>query len=119
MIQQDGRPWRFGIHASVIQLLALFLAGLSLDGGITEGACTLASLQFWTCSASLLWWHDGRASRTDLFFLRWGLLAFVLVGTPLLRPAFRWQATAAGGVMPPNWYIVSKVKGAHPGTGTE
>src|SRR5262249_4670640 len=91
MIQQDRMPWRFGTHASVIQLLALFITSTSLDGGITQGAGTLASLLFWICSASLLWWHEGRASRVELFFLRWGLLAFVLIGTPLLRPVVeRW-----------------------------
>ena len=90
MIQQDRMPWRFGTHASVIQLLALFMSA-SPDAGINQGACTLASLLFWTCSASLLWWHGGRVSRMDLFFLRWGLLAFVLIGTPLLRPVVeRW-----------------------------
>jgi hypothetical protein len=62
-----------------------------MDGGITQGAFTLASLLIWSCSASLWWWHEGHASRVDLFFLRWGLLAFVLIGTPLLRPVVeRW-----------------------------
>jgi len=28
----------------------------------------------------------------DLFFFRWGLLAFVLIGTPLLRPVVEWWA---------------------------
>jgi hypothetical protein len=86
MIERDRMPWRFGTHASVIQLLAWLAVGTSMDGGITEGAFTLASLLFWTCSASLLWWREGRPSRVDLLFLRWGLLAFVFVGTPLLRP---------------------------------
>jgi hypothetical protein len=85
-------PRRFATHASVIQLLAWLITATTLDGGTTQNACALASLLFWTCSASLLWWHDGRASRLDLFFLRWGLLAFVLIGTPLLRPAVeRWD----------------------------
>lgn len=86
MMQQERIPWRFGAHASVIQLLALFAGLISLDGGATEEACTLASLLFWACSVSLLLWHRGRASPLDLLFFRWGLLAFVLVGTPLLRP---------------------------------
>jgi len=79
-------PWRFGTHASVIQLVALFITGLSVDGETTLSACALASLLFWTSAVSLLLWHRGRASRMDLFFLRWGLLAFVLIGTPLVRP---------------------------------
>src|SRR5437773_11575302 len=83
MIQQERIPWRFGIHASVIQLLALFIAGTSVDGGTTLNASALASLGFWSCAVSLLWWHRGRASRTERLFLRWGLLAFVLIGTPL------------------------------------
>jgi hypothetical protein len=91
MVRQDQMPSRFGIHASVIQLLAWLTTGTVLDGGISQGAFTLASLLFWTCSGSLLWSHEGRASRVELFFLRWGLLAFVLIGTPLLRPVVeRW-----------------------------
>ena len=86
MIQQERIPCRCGTHASVIQLFALLIIGSALDGGTTQYACTLASLLFWTCSGSLLLWHRGRASRIDLLFLRWGLLAFVLIGTPLFRP---------------------------------
>src|SRR5262245_5869333 len=86
MIQPDRMQGRFGTHASVIQLLAWFTIDTAPDGGTTEGAFTLASLLFWTCSALLLWWREGRPSCIDLFFLRWGLLAFVLIGTALLRP---------------------------------
>jgi hypothetical protein len=85
-------PWHFGIHASAIQLLALILADTALDGGIDGRACTLASLLFWTCSTLLLRmrgccpWYGG------LLFLRWGLLAFVLIGTPVLRPVVQqWE----------------------------
>jgi hypothetical protein len=92
MIEQDRMPWRFGTHASVIQLLALFMASTTLDGGTTQAACTLASLLFWTCSTLLLWWHEGRASRIERFFHRWGLLAFVLIGTPALwLVVLRWE----------------------------
>src|SRR3954468_4260199 len=92
MSQQDRMPCRFGAHASAIQLLTWLIAGTALDGGITEGGWTLASLLFWTCAASLLWWRQGCPSRVDLVFLRWGLLAFVLIGTPLLRPLVgRWE----------------------------
>jgi hypothetical protein len=87
MSQRDRIPWRFGTHASLIQLLAMFAADTGLDGHVTEGACALASLLFWTCAALLLLrWRAGRPSRVALFFLRWGLLAFVVIGTPLLRP---------------------------------
>src|ERR1700693_1742871 len=92
MIQQERVPSRFGTHASVIQLLALFISSGLMDRGTTLNACTLASLLFWTCSVSVLSWHRGRVSRMGLLFLRWGLLAFVLVGTPLLRPVLeRWE----------------------------
>jgi hypothetical protein len=57
-----------------------------LDGGTTLNACALASLLYWACSVSLLCWRRDRASRLDLLFFRWGLVAFVLIGTPLLRP---------------------------------
>jgi hypothetical protein len=93
MIQQDRMSCRFGTHASVIQLLSWVIVGTSLDGGITEGAWTLASLLFWASAAAALWRCEGRPSRIDLFFLRWGLLAVVLIGTPLLRPVVaRWEA---------------------------
>src|SRR4051812_35868848 len=89
MSPPESMPSRFGTHASVIQLLALLLTGTVMDGGATQNACTLASFLFWICAVSLLLWH--RASRADLLFFRWGLLAFVLIGTPLLRPVVeRW-----------------------------
>jgi hypothetical protein len=119
MIQQHRMPWRFGTHASVIQLLALFITGASPDAGVATGACTLASLLFWTCSASLLWWHQSRALRIDLFFLRWGLLAFVLIGTPLLRPVVERRAWLLPLLNPglalllvvPLMYLVTRVVG--------
>jgi hypothetical protein len=86
MTEQQRRPRRFGVHASIIQLVAFFTIGSSPDGGTTQMATTLASLLFWTCSALLLAWHRGRISGLELFFFRWGLLLFVLIGTPLLRP---------------------------------
>jgi hypothetical protein len=76
----------------VIQLLALFYSGSFLDGGTTLNACALASLLFWTCAVSLLLWHHARASRLNLLFLRWGLLAFVSIGTPLLEPVVKQWA---------------------------
>jgi hypothetical protein len=89
---QEQIPRRFGAHASVIQLLALFITGTSLDGGATLNSCALASLLFWTCAISLLSWDGGRTSHVKLFFLRWGLLAFVLIGTPLFRPVVQeWE----------------------------
>ena len=92
MIQQERKPGRFGTHASVIQLLALLIANTGLDGGTTLYACALASLLFWTCALPLLRWHRGRASRAGLLFLRWGLLPFVLIGTPLLWPVVsQWE----------------------------
>src|SRR5262245_35897421 len=90
MIEQSRLPLRFGIHASINQLTTWLLTGTVLDGGVTQGAFTLASLLFWICAVSLLWWHESHASRFDQFFLRWGLLAFVLFGTVLLRPVIEW-----------------------------
>src|ERR1051325_7726011 len=78
-------PRRFGMHASLIQLVALLFTSGTLDGGTTLNACTLASVLFWTCSIALLLWHRGRVSRMDLLFFRWGLWAFALIGTPLFR----------------------------------
>jgi hypothetical protein len=86
MVQQDRMPLRYGTHASVIQQLALFVTGSSMDGGTRLNACALASLLFWTCSISLLLWHRGCASRKDLFFFRWGLLVFLSIGTPWFVP---------------------------------
>ena len=90
MIQREEMPRRFGTHASVIQLVALFVLNSTGDGGATLHAGALASLLFWACSISLLLWHRGRVSILDLLFLRWGLLAFVLIGTPWLRPVIEW-----------------------------
>ena len=90
MIQQERMPGRFGAHASVIQLLALFITSTVMDRHTTLNACTLASLLFWIGAVSLHWWHRNRASQMDLLFLRWGLLAFVLIGTPLFRPIIEW-----------------------------
>jgi hypothetical protein len=119
MIQQDRMPRRFGTHASVIQLLALFIESTSLDGGTTLNACALASLLFWTCSGSLFLWRRGRASRIDLLFFRWGLVAFVLVGTPLFRPVVeRWEwllpllyPSLALLLVMPLMYLVTRVFG--------
>jgi hypothetical protein len=106
MIEQERIPRRFGAHASVIQFLAWFIYGSVPDGGITSKAVMLASLLFWTCAASLLWWHDGRASRVDLFFLRWGLLAFVLIGTPQLRPVVQSWAWLELVLIPPTAVLI-------------
>lgn len=57
MTDRKRTPGRFGVHASVIQLLALFVTGAILDGGMTQLAGTLASLLFWLCAALLLAWH--------------------------------------------------------------
>lgn len=92
MVQQVRIPLRYGIHASIIQLVAWLLTSAMLDGGRTQGAFALASLFFWICAASLLWWRQNQTSRFDQFFLRWGLLAFVLVGTPLFRPIVEWRS---------------------------
>ena len=90
VIEEERMPRRFGAHTSVIYLLAWLILGSAMDGGITQNAVTLASLLFWTCAAALLTRCRGRASGIGLLFLRWGLLAFVLFGTPVLRPVVRW-----------------------------
>lgn len=119
MIQQDRMPGRFGIHASVIQLLAWLITGIVLDRGITQGAFALASLLFWICSAALLWWRDGYSARADRFFLRWGLLAFVLVGTPAFRLVLeRWEwllaflyPVLAALIVLPLMYLMTRIIG--------
>jgi hypothetical protein len=100
MIQQEPVPQRFGPHASLIQLLALFLANTGMDCGKMEEACTLASLLFWTCAGSLLWWRDDRVSPRELLFLRWGLLPFVLIGTPLFMPVVAWWKWSSVVLLP-------------------
>jgi hypothetical protein len=83
----DRRPWRFGTHASVIQLLTLLCMPCTVACADIYGAAfTLACFLFWTWAALLLWWHEHPAWRLERFFLRWGLLAFALIGTPLLEP---------------------------------
>ena len=96
MVQQARMPRRFGIHASVIQLMAWLITATVLDRGITQGAFAVASLLFWICAALLLWWHQGYPSRVDQVFLRWGLLAFLLIGIPAIRPILElWEWVGA------------------------
>jgi len=97
MIEQQQKLRRFGVHASAIQLLALCVAGSFMDAGTTQNAGTLASLLFWACSALLLAWRRDRASDIDLLFLRWGLLPFVLIGTPLPSAGCRMVGMACSG----------------------
>jgi hypothetical protein len=73
-------------QALIIQVIALFTAGLRLDGGRTSNACALASLLFWACAGLLLLWQRGRPTWLPLFFIRWGLVPFAFLGTPALVP---------------------------------
>jgi hypothetical protein len=83
--------WRFGTHASLIQLIALLMAQPWTPDHARSVYPRVPPLLDLLRIAVV--WQEGRASRTDLFFLRWGLLAFVLVGTPLVRPVVeqRWM----------------------------
>ena len=84
MPQETQIPWRASRPALVIQGLALFVTCTAPDAGRSMNACVLASLPFWACSVFLLSWHGDRVPRPGLLFVRWGLLAFVLLGTPVL-----------------------------------
>jgi hypothetical protein len=86
MIDQAQMVRRAATQALVIQFSALFLASTVMDAGTTADACLLAGLLFWACWVSLMLCHRGKPSRLDLLFLRWGMLAFVFLGTPVLMP---------------------------------
>ena len=81
-------------QALLIQAVALFLAaGLTLDGGNTLNAVAVSCALFWVTFLLLSLSHRFHLTRFRRLFLRWGLLAFVLVGTPLLRPVVeRWAS---------------------------
>ena len=118
MIQSGKVTGRFGIHASVIQLLGWALTS-ALDAGITQGAFALASLLFWVCAASLLRWRRGLLSRVEQLLLRWSLIPFIVIGTPLLRPMFgRWEwlqallyPVLAALIVLPLMYLVARLFG--------
>ena len=78
-------------QALLIPAVALLAAGLILDGGNTLNAVAVSCVLFWVTFFFLSLSHRFHLTRFRLLFLRWGLLAFVLIGTPLLRPVMeRW-----------------------------
>jgi hypothetical protein len=81
-------------QALLIQAVALLLPlSLILDGERTLNAVAVSCVLFWFTFFFLSLSHRFHLTRFDLLFLRWGLLAFVLIGTPLLRPAVeRWMS---------------------------
>jgi hypothetical protein len=90
MDQETPIPWRACVPALLIQVLA-FCITTGPDGGISHEACLLASLPYWIGAVSILVWRRGRLSRLERQFVRWGLLPFVVVGTPILYHFAFWR----------------------------
>jgi hypothetical protein len=81
MQQQTHSPWLVCLPPFLIQIVALAVA--PLDGGRSQNACVLASIPFWACALFVLARYD-RLPRLGLHFIRWGLIAFLLIGSPIL-----------------------------------
>jgi hypothetical protein len=85
-----------GAQALLIQAVACILVmGTVPDGGYMLNGLVVSCFLFWVTFLLLFWAHRCLVTRFDLFFLRWGSVPFVLVGTPLLAPlvASIWQST--------------------------
>lgn len=81
MQQQTHSPWLVCLPPFLIQVM-VFLTS-PLDGGRDQGACLLASAPFWLCALFILARYDP-LPRAGLLFIRWGLFAFLLLGSPIL-----------------------------------
>src|ERR1035438_4599624 len=81
MQQQTHSPWLVCLPPFLIQILAI--CAMPMDGGRCQNACLLASAPFWACSLYLLARYDP-LPRLGLHFIRWGLIAFILIGSPIL-----------------------------------
>lgn len=85
-------PWRAFVPAILTQIFAMVVVlGTVTDGGESHTAGFLASLPFWACAIPLLVWRRGCASRLELFFVHWGLVAFLALGTPVLLPIVKTE----------------------------
>ena len=73
-------------QALLIQAVAFFLANMIMDGHRMLNGVVVSCLLFWVAFFLLFLRHHCHVTRFDLFFLRWGSLPFVLVGTPILAP---------------------------------
>jgi hypothetical protein len=82
MQQQTHSPWLVCLPPFLTQILAISVT--PLDGGKSQNACFLASAPFWACALFILARYDDRLPRLGLLFIRWGLIAFILIGAPVL-----------------------------------
>jgi hypothetical protein len=73
------------MQAFVIQGVAILFFATVMDGGITLQASLIASAPFWLC-VPFLAWRDSTPSLFARMFVRWGLIVFIVAGTPALRP---------------------------------
>ena len=85
MQQQRYSPWLVCLPPFLIQIFVLLMA--PLDGGRFQNACLLASAPFWACALYILARYDSLL-RLGLHFIRWGLVAFLLVGGPIFYYLF-------------------------------
>jgi hypothetical protein len=74
------------VQAVLTQAAAFILASTIVDGGRTQNGVLAGCLMFWITFFFLFFWHRCHVTRFDLFFLRWGSVPFLLVGTLMFWP---------------------------------
>jgi hypothetical protein len=73
-------------QAMLTQAVACFLACELRDGGRVFDGLVASCVLFWVTFFLLLLFQRGHLTRLNRFFLRWGSLPFVFIGTPILTP---------------------------------
>ncbi len=74
------------LNAVLIQALVILFCSGFRDGGIIFLASMVASVPFWLTSVAIVAWRGQTSTRLEVFFLRWGLVFFVVFGTLFLKP---------------------------------
>ena len=67
----------------LLQLLLFVFTGLILDGGHLTRMCIVAVTGYWIVAAMLIVRRRKSPTKTDLFFLRWGILP-MMCAVPLI-----------------------------------
>ena len=67
----------------LLQLLLFIFTGLILDGGQLNRMCVVAMIGYWIVAAMLIVRRRKAPTKTDLLFLRWGILP-MMFAVPLI-----------------------------------
>lgn len=73
------------VQAIVIQGIAVLCCSGYRDGGGILHASLIAAALFWLCVIAVVIVGPTEPSRIQTEFVRWGLIPFVLLGTPVVR----------------------------------